>query len=337
VRKTAALVLSAGLLASLVACSSPAEEDEAAAVDCTPLASGDVSDAVEVSGAFGEKPEVTITTPATVTETQRTVVIEGDGTVAEANFEVTVDYTMFNGTTGDEIDATPYDGSTDVVFPLDGSLIAGLNDTLECTPVGSRVVGVASPADGLNEQALATYGMTAEDSLVVVADVVDAAEAEPVEGTAELDPSDYLAKADGEDQDLPADFPAVEVSIADDEAGTPTITIPDTAAPTELEIGVLKKGDGAVVNSGDDVVVNYTGVDWATKETFDSSWDRGAIANFPTTGVVEGFKQALEGQTIGSQVVAVLPPEFAYGGTESELADSTLVFVVDILGVVEAE
>jgi peptidylprolyl isomerase len=336
VRKTAALVLSAGLLASLVACASP-EEDQAATADCTPLASGDVSDAVEVSGAFGEKPEVTIDAPASTTTTERSVVIEGDGTVAEANFNVTIDYTMFNGTTGDEIDATPYDGSTDVVFPLDGSLIAGLNDTLVCSAVGSRVVGVASPADGLNEQALAQYGMTAEDSLVVVADVVDAAEAEPVEGSAELDPADYLAKADGDDQDLPADFPAVEVSIADDAAGTPTLTIPDGDAPTELKIATLKKGDGAVVNSGDDVVVNYTGVDWATKETFDSSWDRGAIANFPTDQVVEGFKQALEGQTIGSQVLAIMPPEFGYGGTESELANSTLVFVVDILGVVEAE
>ena len=46
---------------------------------------------------------------------------------------------------------------------------------------------------------------------------------------------------------------------------------------------------------------------------FDSSWDKGAPTQFATTDVVPGFKQALEGQTVGSQVVAVIPPADGYG------------------------
>ncbi|PRY69630.1 peptidylprolyl isomerase [Glaciihabitans tibetensis] len=325
-RRTAALVLAAGLVIPLAACSS--SNDEEAAADCSPTASGSVSDAVEVTGAFGEKPEVTIATPVTAETTERTVVIEGDGEVAAEDYDVTIDYTMFNGTTGEEIDATPYDGESAVGFPLDGSLIAGLTSTLLCSTVGSRVVGVAAPADGLNETALETYGMTAEDALVIVADVVTAEE------PADVEPA--LPKADGEDQDIPADFPDITVSVADDETGTPTVTLPDTAAPTELQVAVLKQGDGEEVPADADVVVNYQGTAWSTKEIFDQSWGTGSTAAFNTSGLIDGFAQAIEGQQVGSQILVVIPPALAYGEPSetntSELAGETLVFVIDILG-----
>ena len=52
-------------------------------------------------------------------------------------------------------------------------------------------------------------------------------------------------------------------------------------------------------------------------------------------GVVPGFAEALEGQTVGSQVLVVIPPELAYGeeGAGSIPANATLVFVIDILGI----
>jgi peptidylprolyl isomerase len=336
VRKTAALVLAVGLMASLAACSAP-ESDDAAAVDCTPVKSGKLSDAVEVSGTVGEKPKVTIDFPVTATAAQRTVVEKGDGTVAAENYNVTADYTMFNGTTGEEVDASTYDGSP-AAFALDGTLYAGLADTIQCSPAGSRVVGVV-PADGLVETTLTTFGMTAEDSMVIVVDVVSAEKAEAAEEEVTLDPADYLPKADGVDQPLPDGFPAIGVEIADDASGTPTVTIPDGDAPTDLQIAVLKKGDGAVIEAGADVVVNYSGTVWATKTIFDSSWQRGAIAHFPTDQVIAGFTQALEGQTIGSQVLVSIPSDLGYG--ETGIPDlgitgaDTLVFLVDILGVVE--
>ena len=53
-----------------------------------------------------------------------------------------------------------------------------------------------------------------------------------------------------------------------------------------------------------------------------------------TTELIAGYKEALEGQTVGSQVLVVIPPEFAYGEgeiNEDDLTGETLVFVVDIL------
>jgi FKBP-type peptidyl-prolyl cis-trans isomerase len=99
---------------------------------------------------------------------------------------------------------------------------------------------------------------------------------------------------------------------------------------------VLKKGDGATVQSGDTVLVQYTGVRWSNGETFDSTWDKGGVPTpFATTGVVTGFQKALEGQTVGSQVEVVMTPADGYGEgeiNENDLTGETLVFVLDILG-----
>ncbi len=48
-----------------------------------------------------------------------------------------------------------------------------------------------------------------------------------------------------------------------------------------------------------------------------------------------GFAQALKGQTVGSQILVVIPPSLGYGDktTSSIPAGSTLVFVIDVLGV----
>ena len=49
-----------------------------------------------------------------------------------------------------------------------------------------------------------------------------------------------------------------------------------------------------------------------------------------------GFSRALIDQTVGSRVIAIIPPELGYGeqgSGDSIPPNSTLVFVIDILGV----
>jgi peptidylprolyl isomerase len=323
-RTALSIVVVLGLVGTLAACS-PASDS---AADCTPTTSGKASDSVEVTGDFGSKPEVTIGDPLTTETTQRTVAIEGDGDIAQADDNVSLEFTIFNGTTGEEIEGggTSYEDAP-AEFALDANLIVGFTKTLECSPVGSRVVGVLAPEDGIvGEDNLASFGLEATDSLVIVADVLSAETPEPTEPA--------LPKADGEDQDLPDGFPEIGVELAED--GTPTLTLPDTEAPTELQIAVIKKGDGAEVETGADVVVHYLGMKWSDKTVFDDSWSRGEPSTFNTAEVIPGFTQALEGQTVGSQVLVVIPPALAYGtaaeGSTSELADQTLVFIIDIVG-----
>jgi peptidylprolyl isomerase len=50
--------------------------------------------------------------------------------------------------------------------------------------------------------------------------------------------------------------------------------------------------------------------------------------------VIQGWSQGLTGVKIGSRVMLVIPPELGYGDQAREgiPANSTLVFVVDVLG-----
>jgi FKBP-type peptidyl-prolyl cis-trans isomerase len=83
-------------------------------------------------------------------------------------------------------------------------------------------------------------------------------------------------------------------------------------------------------------VIHYTGALWADQTIFDSSWEKGVPAVFAADGIVPGLSEALVGQQVGSQILVVIPPELGYGDQANAAvpANSTLVFVVDILGTV---
>lgn len=71
---------------------------------------------------------------------------------------------------------------------------------------------------------------------------------------------------------------------------------------------------------------------------FDNSYDRGAEAGFPLNGVIPGWKDGLTGQKVGSRVLLSIPPESGYGTqAEHDLAEDTLLFVVDIVQSVAAD
>jgi peptidylprolyl isomerase len=315
-------------MGSLAACTPTTSSDDADSADtssseCTPTASGDLSDAVEVTGDFGALPTVAIDAPVSAEATERSVVIEGDGDVAQEGDIVNVDFVLYSATTGEEVTGTTFEEGTATPWTLDeAQFLPGLVKTLECSTVGSRVVGVLPPVDTWGDVGAEGLGVAATDTVVLVADVVSIAPAIP-------------DKADGVPQDPEEGFPTVE--LADD--GTPTVTIPDAAAPTELMISTLQLGDGTVVAEGDSVTVQYQGLDWDTGEIFDQSWGS-APATFATDQVVEGFGDALVGQTVGSQVIVVMPPALGYGEASadntSELAGKTLVFVIDILATTAA-
>jgi peptidylprolyl isomerase len=114
--------------------------DEAGAVSelaegCTP--SGEVVEAVAVSGEFGARPEVTFTAPLEVTATQRAVVIEGDGELVENGDDVVVDYALFNATTGANIEDSGYDEFSPTVLRVDTAapVFLGVSLTAACSSV----------------------------------------------------------------------------------------------------------------------------------------------------------------------------------------------------------
>lgn len=309
-RRTSALIATVGLLAALSACSaSPAQ------ADCTAgFSSGAASNAVEVTGDFGTKPEVTIPTPLNASSSQVTQVIPGDGAPIEKGSLVTLDYTLLNGTTGEVLETTSYDGSDAGSVVAGGTSIPGLATGLLCATVDSRIAIAIAPADGFGDSS-AQLGLEPTDTLVLVADITDAS----------------LARANGVEQAPQNNVPTVTF----DENGVPGVVKQDGTPPTTLQKATLKKGDGATVGADDTVIVNYTGWLWATGETFDSSWEKGSPAPLTPSSTVPGFADALVGATVGSQIVVVIPPDQGYGDTASGSipAGSTLIFVIDVLGI----
>jgi len=307
IRPLAALSAAALTALLLAGCSSGSPEADASpsgppVVDlCDARApSGAASDAVTVEGAVGEESTATFTFPLEIPALQTTVVEEGTGDPVESGQLVTFGLTAFSADTGEKIGVIGY--GENAVLPQQISPDNPIGQVLGCAAPGTRVVAAFPPSD---PNAGEVYVF---DLLSVVPSAAWGEPQEPVEG-------------------MPT------VTLAKD--GTPTIEVPDGDAPAEVEIETLKKGDGATVASGDTVLVQYTGIKWTDGSVFDSSWETGTPASFETTGVVDGFRQALEGQTVGSQVVVVIPPEFGYGeegSSDHELAGETLIFVVDILG-----
>ena len=317
-RTAAALVLAGIVAASLTACSAGVENG-----DCTPATSGSVSDGVTVSGEFGSEPTVEFGFPLTVEATQRTVEIAGEKRTAfaEENDEVTINFVLYNGTTGAKLSSSYTDGQPAIFTVNDDVYLPGLIKAIACSAAGDRVTGVIPPAEAFGANGSTNLAVAAGESLVFVVDII----------------SISSGVATGEPQPPVEGLPTV--TLAED--GTPTITIPDAAPPTELQIALLKKGTGTVVGEGDAVKVQYIGMNYNTKTVFDQSWNSQGPVTFTTDGVVAGFGQALVGQAVGSQVLVVIPPELGYGpagGNEGAGigATDTIVFVIDILGTTPA-
>ena len=268
------------------------------------------SDAIEVTGS-GVDLAATLPDTLAFEDIQRTVVAEGTGDDLTVGDLVSGYFKIYDASTGEVLqDSTESaaDDSGEVPILLDAQNNQLFTAVLECAPLGSTMA-MTFPGKVFGEGA---------SSIVVVA---EATELVPLQ-------------ADGAEQAPVDGMPAVAL----DDDGKPTITIADDfAAPQTTQIEVLKKGDGPEVASGDMVFVQYMGV-LPDGTEFDSSWSRGTPSSFQTTGVVEGFQKALEGQTVGSQVVAVIPASEGYGetGQGSIPANSPLIFVVDILGVQRA-
>lgn len=282
-----------------------------------PGASGSsATDLVTVTGDLGETPTVTMYTPLHTERTAAADVIVGEGTAITTDDQLVVlDLTIVSGETGETLIATEYDPDATTTFPLASLVqsIPGLSDGLRCATEGSRVVVTLAPED-IDPAIAENIGLSEGESAVAVVDLRTV----------------YLAKADGADV-FTSGFGLPAVVRAPD--GTPGLVIPSGAPPAETVVQTLKRGGGAVVTGDVPVRVHYTGATWAEREVFDSTWG-GEPASVTLEGVVPGFAEALEGQTVGSQVLVVIPPDQGYGdeGQGAIPGGATLVFVIDILG-----
>lgn len=102
-----------------------------------------------------------------------------------------------------------------------------------------------------------------------------------------------------------------------------------------LQYEVLVEGNGKIPSKQDQVRVHYTGT-LPDGTVFDSSVQRGQPAEFPVSGVIPGWVEALSMMPVGSKWKLTIPHNLAYGERGAGAAIppfSTLVFEVELLDI----
>lgn len=326
--KITAILVSSALALSLTGCMSSASPEvrafEGVKATCETYKGGKDIDAVKVTAETNKVPTVVFATAqpgssiksslAQIQTVQTKVVREGDGPTFTGDQLVTIEYAVFSSNSGALLSASKWDGQ-DVASPLFNS-----TDTKQfCDALGGvkqgSVVAFAFPATEADP----------EGSLFVL-------QLKKV----------YLPRANGSSNAPESGFPAV---VLDPKTGQPGILQPSFAAPTEFKRSTLITGKGDTVKAGDSVTVHYVGWVWTEDiaDPFDSSWlprDAQTPASPATFTLTEeflkvGFIKALDGITVGSQVIASIPAEFMYGaeGAGSIPPNATVIFVIDVLGI----
>lgn len=315
------------------AASSSAPGDDAAATSVTP--NGDLADiGVDTDGdapalTWNDEPFADGDLPFVAAETEVAELTGGDGDEVADNHEVQVRYMTVNGANGEELVSTFSADETVTLDLSDEALFPAFREQLPGSQAGDELLMAIPAADAFGEAGNPQLGVGATDTMLFYMEIVSSAEP--------------LTKAEGEEVEPEEGLPTVE---ADGE--TPAqIDVEGVEAPERLTVQPLIKGEGPEVVAGQTVKVHYTGVKLSDGEQFDSSLmeGRGEPFEFQVGGgqVITGWDEGLVGQTVGSRVLLVIPPDMAYGeapadeGSETdapanELAGETLVFVVDILG-----
>jgi hypothetical protein len=307
VRRTPVLLaLTALVAAGLVGCSS------SAAASCTSESDASLLDLVQVSGSVGSEPDVSVKAPFHVETTRAAEAERGDGPALKDDDQLAlVDVTVFSGETGESVVSTRYSDDIAQVPALSqlAATFPTLADDLRCATEGSRVVVGLAP-DDIPEEVAAQLAPEEGESLVLVVDLRKV----------------YLAKADGADQFTESHGLPTVVRAPD---GRPGIIVPDADAPDELVVQTLKRGDGAEVTDDASARVHVTGVAWDTRDVTVNTWENGQPESVaPGADDAPAFAAALVGETVGSQVLVVVPADETSGTPAT-------AYVIDILGLDE--
>lgn len=315
-RKISSPAIIAAAALALSGCAAAEPTETTSGTLCDPAESGEASEVVEVSGERDGEIELVFPTPLNTESSQTTIIEAGDGRDFTGEALSRFQYSIYNGANGELIGSTGFEGDQLAKVMATVDAVPNFCNVFAGIPLGSSFVTVFAPDDFHDGLGNPDFGIGAEDSVVMYVELEDIA----------------YPRATGESQAQAAGFPTVVLTTD----GQPGIQPLESDAPEEFMSNVLIQGSGDAIEIGDVVNVHYSGWTWDGNQ-FDSSWERGRPAEFTVSqqGLIEGFVRALEGVTVGSQVIAVIPPELGYGdeGTGTIPGGSTLVFVVDVLSI----
>jgi FKBP-type peptidyl-prolyl cis-trans isomerase len=289
-----------------------------------PAAAPNPNTSVTATGTFDKTPNVTIPKAKAGSSLTVKTLISGTGPTVTSTDAFLGNYEVYSwdGT------AHALKGSTYTTSPtlFTNPLLPGLSKAVVGKKVGSRILAVIPPKDGFGTSGNSEAGITGTTTLVFVIDVLKT----------------YAGNVSASGATVSSGGGSLPTVTEPATAGTaPTVKIPPSSVkpPTTLQVQTLIKGSGPKVTKGEYVIAQYAGYIWRTGKVFNSSWESKAPFGFEIGAspeqVIPGWDTGLEGQTVGSRVMLVIPPKDGYGSSGASqvgiTGTDTLVFVVDLI------
>ncbi len=276
-------------------------------------------DQIEVTGEFGAKPTISIDTPLSLEESTSWTKEVGEGDKVGAAATTILQLTLANGRTGKTAVSTtnpgerPFAGTSDQIFPALAKALTG-------KPAHTRVVVAATADDTYGTSGSPQIGIRAGDPVVIVADILS------------TDPTSVLDGPTGTTRAAPASAPVVQVKD-----GVPAaFDFTKARKPRKLTVVTLREGTGPAVERPDRVSADYVGQVWGAKKPFEETFTtEPSILTIGLGAAIKAWDDALVGKKEGARLMIIAPPALGYGAAAQPNipANSTLVFVVDVLGV----
>ena len=313
------------LIPALAACGDSSGDDSGSdsKASSSPSA-GETSELKEVSFSGEVGKELSSTWHSTIDAPKSstvTTLVKGDGDPIADGDTVSAYLYLGDGTTKKDAYSDYTNGSPESI-PNNDQLSDLFTKLLEDATYGSRVVAVTSATELFGPSGNSQLGIAANDSLVVVADLVKKAPVSPT------------PKDDSAHRAAPSTQPKV-IEKKGNPTGLDWYGISQPAFDTPVQRVVLKKGAGPAVKASDTVTVNYLGETYKAKTPFDESFSKTPLTS-ALSGLIQGWSIGLTGVKVGSRVLLQIPPAYGYGAQgsgESIPGNATLWFVIDVLEV----
>lgn len=115
----------------------------------------------------------------------------------------------------------------------------------------------------------------------------------------------------------------------------PDVKIPKAKASSDLQFKTLIQGTGPAITSSDEFVGNYVVYAWDGTSNSLKGSTYTSVPTLFTNPLLTGLQKAVDGQKVGSRVLAVVPPKDGFGTSGNTSAGitgtTTLVFVIDVI------
>jgi FKBP-type peptidyl-prolyl cis-trans isomerase len=280
----------------------------------------DTNSSVTATGKFGAAPKVTIPAKKAGSGLVTKTLIEGSGAKMTTTDTLEGNFVLYDwsGTTHKLLGSTFTQGGPTLFA---GQMLPGLEKAVIGQKLGSRVLAVIPPKDAFGAQGNSQIGVKGTDTLVFVIDLVKS-----FSNTAGV-PGVQTSNGGGP---LP--------TVITTSGKAPVITIPASTPPKTLQVKPLIKGTGVKVKSGEELMVQYSGVIWRTKKVFDSSWARNQPYTTPigVGQVIKGWDEGVMSMKVGGRRKLIIPANLGYGarGAGGVIPpNAELHFDVELLGV----